>query len=58
MANILVRTAHSTFVKETEDFTTGLTTPEGQTFASPIDLGGHVVRGARLSPCARLDRLL
>ncbi len=39
MANTLVRTAHSTFVKETEDFTTGLTTPEGQTFASPIDLG-------------------
>ncbi len=39
MANTLVRTAHSTFVKETEDFTTGLTTSEGQTFASPIDLG-------------------
>ncbi len=39
MANTLVRTAHSTFVKETEDFTTGLATPEGQTFASPIDLG-------------------
>jgi N-methylhydantoinase B len=39
MAFTLFRTAHSTFVKETEDFTTGLTTPEGMTFASPRDLG-------------------
>ena len=29
MAYTLYRTAHSTFVKETEDFTTGLTTPDG-----------------------------
>mgnify|MGYP001365205103 CR=1 FL=1 len=39
MANTLLRTAHSTFVKETEDFTTGLTTPDGKTFASPYELG-------------------
>ncbi len=39
MAHTLVRTAHSTFVKETEDFTTGLATPEGLTFASPYSLG-------------------
>lgn len=39
MANTLYRTAHSTFVKETEDFTTGLTTPEGQTFIAPRSLG-------------------
>ena len=39
MAQTLFRTAHSTFVKETEDFTTGLATPEGMTFASPYDLG-------------------
>ena len=39
MARTLVRTAHSTFVKETEDFTTGLATPAGHTFASPYDLG-------------------
>lgn len=39
MAYTLFRTAHSTFVKETEDFTTGLTTPAGMTFASPRDLG-------------------
>ncbi|MBI3514329.1 MAG: hydantoinase B/oxoprolinase family protein [Proteobacteria bacterium] len=39
MAQTLYRTAHSTFVKETEDFTTGLATPDGKTFASPYDLG-------------------
>jgi len=39
MAQTLFRTAHSTFVKETEDFTTGLATPTGKTFASPYDLG-------------------
>jgi N-methylhydantoinase B len=39
MAYTLLRTAHSAFVKETEDFTSGLTTPCGQTFASPKDLG-------------------
>ena len=39
MAFTLYRTAHSAFVKETEDFTTGLTTPDGQTFATPTELG-------------------
>ena len=39
MAFTVYRTAHSTFVKETEDFTTGLTTPEGETFATPTELG-------------------
>ena len=39
MARTLVRTAHSTFVKESEDFTCGLVSPDGQTFASPFDMG-------------------
>ena len=39
MAYTLYRTAHSTFVKETEDFTCGITTPDGETFASPVELG-------------------
>ncbi|MDO6588611.1 hypothetical protein Q4543_24565 [Salipiger sp. 1_MG-2023] len=38
MAFTLFRTAHSTFVKETEDFT-GLVSPSGITFASPDDMG-------------------
>lgn len=39
MAHTLYRTAHSTFVKETEDFTTMLTDPAGLTVAVPMDLG-------------------
>ena len=41
MASTLYRTAHSTFVKETEDFTTGIATPEGQTYAAPNTLGSN-----------------
>jgi N-methylhydantoinase B len=35
----LMRTAHSTFVKETEDFSCQVMTPEGLTVASPINFG-------------------
>ncbi len=39
MAYTLYRTALSTFVKETQDFTVMLTDPAGTTVAVPIDLG-------------------
>lgn len=39
MAHTLMRTAHSAFVKETEDFSCTIMTPEGETFASPKTLG-------------------
>src|SRR5688500_5023395 len=39
MAYTLYRTAHSTFVKETEDFTIALTDAVGRTVAVPKDLG-------------------
>ena len=39
MGYTLFRTAHSAFVKETQDFSTGLTTPDGTCFATPNDLG-------------------
>ncbi|HRD77023.1 MAG TPA: hydantoinase B/oxoprolinase family protein, partial [Hyphomicrobiaceae bacterium] len=39
MAYTLHRTAHSTFVKETQDFTVMLLDPEGRTIAVPMDLG-------------------
>ena len=39
MAYTLIRTAHSAFVKETEDFSCTLMTPDGLTFASPKTLG-------------------
>jgi N-methylhydantoinase B len=39
MATTLYRTAHSTFVKETEDFTIQILDANGKTCAAPIDLG-------------------
>lgn len=39
MATTLYRTAHSTFVKETEDFTIQLLDVHGKTCAVPLDLG-------------------
>ncbi|MEZ5773639.1 MAG: hydantoinase B/oxoprolinase family protein [Hyphomicrobiaceae bacterium] len=39
MAHTLHRTAHSAFVKETQDFTVMLMDRTGDTFAVPIDLG-------------------
>ncbi len=53
MAFTLFRTAHSTFVKETEDFTTGLTTPDGKTFASPRELGATWCVGLDYGPAIR-----
>ena len=39
MAYTLYRTAHSTFVKETEDFTCGITTPMEKPLPLPVELG-------------------
>jgi N-methylhydantoinase B len=39
MAHVVERTAYTTFVKETADFTTGLLTPGGDFFAYPRDIG-------------------
>ncbi|QTL03263.1 hydantoinase B/oxoprolinase family protein [Aquabacter sp. L1I39] len=39
MAHTLQRTAHSAFVKETEDFTVMLMNRKGETFGVPMDLG-------------------
>jgi N-methylhydantoinase B len=50
MAYTLMRTAHSTFVKETEDFSCGLLTPGGLTFASPKGLGATWYIGLDYGP--------
>ncbi|WP_017777362.1 hydantoinase B/oxoprolinase family protein [Paraburkholderia kururiensis] len=50
MAYTLVRTAHSTFVKETEDFSCAIMTPEGHTFASPKTLGATWYVGLDYGP--------
>lgn len=50
MAYTLMRTAHSTFVKETEDFSCGILTPDGLTFASPKGLGATWFIGLDYGP--------
>ncbi len=50
MAYTLLRTAHSTFVKETEDFTCQLLTPDGLTFASPKGIGASWFVGLDYGP--------
>ena len=37
----LERTAYTTFIKESQDFTTGLITPGGQHFAFPVSIGAQ-----------------
>lgn len=54
MAHTLMRTAHSSFVKETEDFTTQLLTLAGETFASPKGLGATWFTGLDYGPAIRL----
>lgn len=53
MAYTLVRTAHSTFVKETEDFSCALTSVDGLTFASPRTFGATWYVGLDYGPLIR-----
>ena len=39
MAWIVLRSSHTTFVKETQDFATALVTPKGEIFAAPKRYG-------------------
>lgn len=50
MAYTLYRTAHSTFVKETEDFTVQITDPDGKVVAVPADLGATWYPGIDYGP--------
>jgi N-methylhydantoinase B len=50
----LMRTAHSTFVKETEDFSCQVMTPEGLTVASPKTFGATWFTGLDYGPVIRL----
>jgi N-methylhydantoinase B len=54
MGYTLMRTAYSSFVKETEDFSAQLMTPEGQTFASPRTLGATWYTGLDYGPVIRM----
>lgn len=50
MAFTLMRTAHSTFVKETEDFSCQIVTREGLAFASPRKFGAPWYSGIDYAP--------
>jgi N-methylhydantoinase B len=45
MAWILLRSSHTTFVKETQDFGVALVTPQGETFAYPYGAGATPILG-------------
>jgi len=46
----LERTAHTTFIKESQDFSTGLITPSGEHFAYPTAIGADAYVGINYSP--------
>ena len=58
MAWIVLRSSHTTFVKETQDFAVSLVTPEGEIFAYPYGSGATPDHG-RADACrhAGLRRL-
>src|SRR3954454_4112141 len=45
MAWVVLRSSHTTFVKEKQDFGVALVTPEGETFASPYGSGATTMVG-------------
>lgn len=53
MAWIVLRSAHTTFVRETQDFSTGLVTPEGEVFATPYSLGANSLMGVSMAAGTR-----
>ena len=56
MAWVVLRSSHTTFVKETQDFAVALVTIEGETFASPYGSGATTMIGMpmRVAGSARL----
>ena len=54
MAHTLHRTAHSAFVKETEDFTVMLISRSGDTFAVPMELGATWYPGLSWAPAIKM----
>jgi N-methylhydantoinase B len=59
MAYTLQRTAHSAFVKETEDFTVMLMNRAGETFSVPMDMGATWYPGLTYGPAiSMIDRYM
>src|ERR1041384_3573353 len=48
MAWVVLRSSHTTFVKETQDFAVALVTPEGEMFAYPYGRGATPIMGVAM----------
>ena len=48
MAWVVLRSSHTTFVKETQDFGVALVTPEGEMFAYPYGSGATPLMGVTM----------
>src|SRR5689334_22847656 len=48
MAWVVLRSSHTTFVKETQDFGVALVTPEGEMFAYPYGSGATPLMGVSM----------
>jgi N-methylhydantoinase B len=53
MAWIVLRSSHTTFVKETQDFGVALVTPEGEMFAYPYGSGATPLMGVQMHAATR-----
>src|SRR5260370_26746350 len=49
MAWVVLRSSHTTFVKETQDFGVALVTPEGEMFAYPYGSGATPLMGVAMA---------
>lgn len=53
MGNVVLRTGHTVFVKETGDFGVALVSLEGEVFATPYRVGVHLMVGLPTKPVLR-----
>ena len=53
MAWVVLRSSHTTFIKETQDFGVALVTPEGEMFAYPYGTGASSMMGTPLHAATR-----
>ena len=53
MGNVVLRTGHTVFVKETGDFGVALVSPGGEVFATPYRVGVHLMVGLPTRPVLR-----
>ena len=58
MAWVVLRSSHTTFVKETQDFGVALVTPEGEMFAYPYGSGATPLMGVAMDTVQQVEAQL